>query len=220
MSRNNGSSSYAPFYGWLLIVGVIIFGAYLLWDFGLFAKLLKEDVTYLSSIILVLFCAITLYLGSAAWQLSRQAAFASNINNQSKSWAHDHLRLQQWQREESNNESESLLARLVERIHRGHTSGWFFSDILMRLGLIGTVIGFVLMLSTVYQLKDNDVQALQQLLGTMGSGMQVALYTTLSGLGTAMLVSLQCQWLDRCADNLVSQIIELGIKEPEQAVKT
>ncbi|MEE9446034.1 MAG: MotA/TolQ/ExbB proton channel family protein [Cocleimonas sp.] len=203
---------YSPFYGWLLIVGVIIFGAYLLWDFGLFLKLLKEDVTYLSSIILVLFVFITLYLGSSAWQLSRQTFYASQVREHSTGWAHDHLNLLEWQRQNSGNDSESLLARLVERIHRGHTSGWFFSDILMRLGLIGTVIGFVLMLSTVYQLKDNDVQALQQLLGTMGSGMQVALYTTLSGLGTAMLVGLQCQWLDRCADNLVSQIIELGIK--------
>jgi biopolymer transport protein ExbB/TolQ len=217
MSRD----SYFPFYGWLLIVGVIIFGAFLLWGFGLFSKLLKEDVTYLSSIILVLFCAITLYLGFAAWQLSRQTAFAFQAtlvpqeNKYLKSWAQGHLQLLQWQREQIGNESESLLARLVERVHRGHASGWFFSDILMRLGLIGTVIGFVLMLSTVYQLKDNDVQALQQLLGTMGSGMQVALYTTLSGLGTAMLVSLQCQWLDRCADNLVSQIIELGIRRPE-----
>ena len=83
----------------------------------------------------------------------------------------------------------------------------------MRLGLIGTVIGFVLMLSTVYELKDNDIQALQNLLGTMGSGMQVALYTTLTGLGGALLVSLQCQWLDRCADGLVSRIIKLGMQE-------
>jgi biopolymer transport protein ExbB/TolQ len=225
MSRDH----YSPFYGWLLIVGVTAFGAYLLWTFGLFSKLLTEDVTYLSSIILVLFFFITLYLGFAAWQLSRQASHAyfwsvkasstfsgsssGSSKKVSKSWAGEHLTLLQWQRVQSTHESESLLARLVERIHRGHTSGWFFSDILMRLGLIGTVIGFVLMLSTVYQLKDNDIQALQQLLGTMGRGMQVALYTTLSGLGTAMLVSIQCQWLDRCADNLVSQIIELGMQD-------
>ncbi len=222
MSRDH----YSAFYGWLLIVGVITFGAYLLWSFGLFAKLLTEDMTNLSSIILVLFCIITLYLGAAAWQLSRQVSYAAScaINDKSASsfskklpasWAGQHLTLLQWQREQSTHESESLLARLVERIHRGHASGWFFSDILMRLGLIGTVIGFVLMLSTVYQLKDNDIQALQQLLGTMGSGMQVALYTTLSGLGAAMLVSIQCQWLDRCADNLVSQIIELGMQDQQ-----
>jgi len=81
MSRNN---YYSPFYGWLLIVGVIIFGAYLLWNFGLFAKLLKEDVTYLSSIILALFCAITLYLGFAAWELSRQSASVVQKNQNQK----------------------------------------------------------------------------------------------------------------------------------------
>ena len=212
MSRD----SYYPFYGWLLIIGVIIFGAYLLWDFGLFHKLVNDDITYLSSVILILFCGVSIYLGFAAWQLSKQTHYISQLDHHPKSWASEHLKLLRWQREQSANESESLLARLIEKIHRGHTTGWFLSDILIRLGLIGTVIGFVLMLSTVYQLKDNDVQALKQLLSTMGSGMQVALYTTLSGLGSAMLVSIQCQWLDRCADSLVSQIIELGIQAPEK----
>jgi len=211
MTRDN----YYPFYGWLLITGAIIFGAYLAWDFGLFTKLVTQDITYLSSVILALFSLITIYLGTAAWKLSKQIAYTHNYKKQdiTSSWAVEHLELLQWQRKQNSNESESLLARLVERIHRGHSNGWFFSDVLMRLGLIGTVIGFVLMLSTVYELKDNDVQALQNLLGTMGSGMQVALYTTLTGLGGALLVSLQCQWLDRCADSLVSDIIKLGIQE-------
>lgn len=207
MSRD----SYFPFYGWLLIVGLISFGGYLLWNLGLLNTLIKEDVTYLSTIILVLFCIVTAYLGVAAWQISKQINYATTQSTHIKSWSSEYITLLQWQRNHNINESESLLARLVERIHRGHSTGWFFSDVLMRLGLIGTVIGFVLMLSTVYQLKNNDVQALQQLLGTMGSGMQVALYTTLSGLGSAMLVSIQCQWLDRCADGLVSQIIKLGL---------
>ncbi len=207
--------SYYPFYGWLLIAGAIIFGAYLAWDFGLFEKLITQDVTYLSSIILILFSLVTAYLGLASWRLSKQVAYTHNYKQQdlASSWAVEHLNLLQWQRQQNSNESESLLARLVERIHRGHSNGWFFSDILMRLGLIGTVIGFVLMLSTVYELKDNDIQALQNLLGTMGSGMQVALYTTLTGLGGALLVSIQCQWLDRCADGLVSHIIKLGMQE-------
>lgn len=214
MSRD----SYYPLYGWLLMLGVMLFGAYLLWSFGLFNQLVENDITYLSSVILVLFLFVTLYLGIASWKLSKQIRMAHQLadnelqNIKTSSWASEHIRLLKWQREQSNNESESLLARLVEKIHRGHTTGWFFSDVLMRLGLIGTVIGFVLMLSTVYQLKDNDVQALQQLLGTMGSGMQVALYTTLSGLGTALLVGMQCQWLDRCADGLISKIIEMGIQ--------
>lgn len=211
--------SYYPFYGWLLMTGAILFGAYLAWDFGLFEKLITQDVTYLSSIILVIFSFVIAYLGFASWQLSNQIAYTQNYkqHNLEKSWAVEHLDLLQWQRQQNSNESESLLARLVERIHRGHSNGWFFSDVLMRLGLIGTVIGFVLMLSTVYELKDNDIQALQNLLGTMGTGMQVALYTTLTGLGGALLVSIQCQWLDRCADGLVSKIIKLGVQESNGA---
>ena len=211
--------SYYPFYGWLLMTGAILFGAYLAWDFGLFEKLITQDVTYLSSIILVIFSFVIAYLGFASWQLSNQIAYTQNYkqHNLEKSWAVEHLDLLQWQRQQNSNESESLLARLVERIHRGHSNGWFFSDVLMRLGLIGTVIGFVLMLSTVYELKDNDIQALQNLLGTMGTGMQVALYTTLTGLGGALLVSIQCQLLDRCADGLVSKIIKLGVQESNGA---
>jgi len=211
MSRD----SFYPFYGWLLIVGVILFGTYLLWFYGLIHHLVEKDITYLSSIIIFIFAVITLYLGVASWRLSRQIYFSHNLDqdkSNNQNFTAEYLLLLDWQRKQKANEAESLLARLVEKIHRGHSTGWFYSDILMRLGLIGTVIGFVLMLSTVYQLKDNDVQALQQLLGTMGSGMQVALYTTLAGLSTAMLVSIQCQWLDYCADGLVSKIIRLGLK--------
>ncbi len=219
--------AHYPFYGWLLIVGVIVFGAYLLWSFKLFEHLIHKDSTYLSAFILLLFIAVTAYLGLAAWQLSKQRLYTQQLinsndssiadridsNQHAVSWAQEHLHLLNWSREHTTHESEPLLARLVEQVHQGHTSGWFLSDILMRLGLIGTVIGFVLMLSSVYELKESDIDALQHLLATMGGGMQVALYTTLTGLGTALLVGIQCQWLDRCADSLISQIIKLGVLE-------
>ncbi len=218
--------TYSPLYGWLLIVGIMGFGFYLLWDYKLLQRLLTDDVTYLSTFILLLFCAVTFYLGIAAWRLARQNHFVVHaktpkINNaeslalEDDIWVVEHLNLVDRQRRNKSNDSETLLARLIERVHRGHTSGWFLSDILMRLGLIGTVIGFVLMLSTVYKLKNTDIDTLQQLLATMGSGMQVALFTTLTGLGTALLVSIQCQWLDYCADKLVSQIIKLSMQSPE-----
>ena len=105
---------------------------------------------------------------------------------------------------------ESLQARLIEQVHGGHSSGWFLSDILLRLGLMGTVIGFVLMLSSVVGLQEEGISALKQLLTSMSGGMQVALLTTLTGLCSAMLVSMQCHWLDRCADQLISRIIEIS----------
>ncbi len=114
---------------------------------------------------------------------------------------------------------EPLLARLVEQVHSGHGSGWFISDLLLRLGLIGTVIGFVMMLGSVYSLEGEGAYALKQLLGEMGGGMQVALYTTLTGLGSAILLSIQCHWLDRCADRLVSRIIELSATQQRKSRK-
>ncbi len=219
MSNNEKASSssqfYYPFYGWLLIIGLILFGGFLLYDFGFLQMLVDQDVTYLSLIILILFLFVSVYLGVAAWRLSKQTQYANVYEEHDKSWTTEHLKLLQWQRRHNNNESETLLAKLIEKVHRGHSTGWFMSDILIRLGLIGTVIGFVLMLGSIYQLKNSDVEVLKELLSTMGSGMQVALYTTLTGLGSGMLVGIQCQWLDRCADGLVSKIIELGMKDNE-----
>jgi len=223
--------SYTPIYGWVILIGLIVFGGYLLWEFGLFSKLLTQDKTYLSTVILLLFVLVCGYLGWCAWVLSRQADHAQKFATalpdiglkqlQDKNWLDQHRAAYSWalthyrlltgthidQQRDSGH--DGLQAHLIEQVHRGHSSGWFLSDVLLRLGLIGTVIGFVLMLGSVYELKQEGIHALQQLLARMGSGMQVALYTTLTGLGTAMLVGLQCHWLDRCADRLISNIIEM-----------
>ena len=202
---------YSPLYGWLLLFGLLLFGAFLLWQYELLQQLQEQDQTRLSIIILVLFLLTTLYLGWCSLRLSRESSLAEQPDSVANGWASDHLRLvRQLQESGSDLAHEPLLARLVEQVHSGHASGWFISDLLLRLGLIGTVIGFVMMLGSVYNLDGDGAYALKQLLGEMGGGMQVALYTTLTGLGSAILLSIQCHWLDRCADRLVSRIIELS----------
>ena len=201
---------YTPLYGWLLLFGLMLFGTFLLWHYELLRLVQEQDQTRLSIIILVLFLFTTLYLGWSSLRLSRENSRAEQGDSDS-GWAADHLRLvRQLQESGSDLAHEPLLARLVEKVHSGHSSGWFISDLLLRLGLIGTVIGFVMMLGSVYNLEGDGAYALKQLLGEMGGGMQVALYTTLTGLGSAILLSIQCHWLDRCADRLVSRIIELA----------
>ena len=54
--------------------------------------------------------------------------------------------------------------------------GWFCSDVMLKLGLIGTVIGFIIMLGSLSDITTFDVTLLQGVLTTMGSGMGVALY--------------------------------------------
>jgi hypothetical protein len=206
---------YTPFYGWLILFGLILFGVFMLWQYGLLNAFFTKDQTYLSSIIMGIFFLTSLYIGRGAWRLARETHYCSQLQNSNviprDSLVSEHMRLH----ENSASNPELIQARLVERAHSGHASGWFMSDLLLRLGLIGTVIGFVLMLGSVYELKQDDIQALQQLLTRMGGGMQVALYTTLAGLGSAMLIGIQCHWLDRYADRLVSDIIELGTTQAE-----
>ena len=224
-SNNDLSSrtdSHKPFYGWLILFGLMVFGAFLLWWHDLWHLVFTQDQTYLSAIIVLLFLFTTLYLGHCAWRISQEQRLAENLLGGSSpqtqtqtntSWATDYLQLlvqSQQQVDGGQRMAESLQARLIEQVHGGHSSGWFLSDILLRLGLMGTVIGFVLMLSSVVDLQAEGISALKQLLTSMSGGMQVALLTTLTGLCSAMLVSMQCHWLDRCADQLVSRIIEIS----------
>ena len=217
------SDTYIPFWGWLVLCGLMGFGAFLLWQYGLWKKMLEQDQTYLSSVIILLFLATTLYLGGSAWRLARETLATDNLSRKPhgerassvSGWAQQHmsLLLQLQQNQTAQTQSDTLQARLIEQVHGGHQSGWFMADLLLRLGLVGTVIGFVLMLGAVYGLEENEISALKQLLTSMGGGMQVALYTTLTGLGAATLLSIQCHWLDRCADKLVSRIIEIGVTD-------
>lgn len=67
--------------------------------------------------------------------------------------------------------------------------GWFFSEFCLSLGMIGTVVGFIMMLA---DFANADVNNLQKLIGSMSYGMSTALYTTLCGLIFGNLLKLQC----------------------------
>lgn len=75
-------------------------------------------------------------------------------------------------------------------------TGWFISEICLSLGMIGTVIGFIQMLSG-FAKPVEGVQALQTLLSNMSYGMATALYTTLGGLICGNLLKFQCFMLGK-----------------------
>ena len=69
---------------------------------------------------------------------------------------------------------------------------WFVSEMLISLGMIGTVIGFIYMLYSVFSsLNLADTLAVQQSLGKMAQGMGTALLTTLVGLVSSVLIKSQ-----------------------------
>jgi len=103
-----------------------------------------------------------------------------------------------------------LLTVLAARVHGGHKYGWLLADLMIKLGLIGTVIGFVMMLGAVSALEHYDIATMQDLLRNMSGGMRVALFTTLTGLAAGIILALQFQFLERQADMLIADITEIA----------
>ena len=69
---------------------------------------------------------------------------------------------------------------------------WFASETMVTLGLIGTVAGFLLMLSSAFDNLDvSNVENVQKVISNMALGMSTALCTTLSGLVGSVLTKIQ-----------------------------
>ena len=69
--------------------------------------------------------------------------------------------------------------------------GWFTSELCLTLGMIGTIVGFIMMLSGFNTLDIQNIQTVQQLLSQLGQSMATALYTTIVGLVCGSFLKLQ-----------------------------
>ena len=70
--------------------------------------------------------------------------------------------------------------------------GWFVSESCLALGMVGTVTGFLIMLGTAFTNIDvTNAATLQQALADMATGMSTALWTTLVGLVSSLIIKVQ-----------------------------
>ena len=70
--------------------------------------------------------------------------------------------------------------------------GWFVSESCLALGMVGTVTGFLIMLGTAFANVDvTNAATLQQALADMAVGMSTALWTTLVGLVSSLIIKVQ-----------------------------
>jgi len=81
---------------------------------------------------------------------------------------------------------------------------------LVFLGLIGTVIGFIIALSGVDPEAATEVDSVAAMVATLISGMSVALYTTLVGAVLYVWLTINHRILTSGAVSLIGAIIELG----------
>ena len=230
---------------WLTINGLIIFGVVVSWNEGLIAQLVHGDRSRICLIIALIYALGTLHCATRVLHLSTELNLAADVahiigptgRRKLTSISHGRLTIgglellpvcvttqhiidlinshDELREIEQAAEKPNLIDALAERLKGAHELGWFTVDILLKLGLVGTIIGFILMLGSIANTTSLDVNTMQKVLRQMSSGMGTALFTPLAGLTGSILLGLQYLLLDKGADELLHRIIrivELEIK--------
>jgi hypothetical protein len=224
-----------PLLRWLMFTGVVIFGFVLLWYYGLFHTMLHADKTYISAIIVVLYLATSAHCFVRTAAISREldsahrvAALVSRGGNGftvagnnvittdgsrlPSGQVTDNIRnlIQKARLQGRHRIDQTLLLRgLADALRRPHALGSFAGDALMKLGLLGTIVGFILMLAPIAGLDAADRASVKGSMGLMSDGMAVAMYTTLTGLIGSILVQTQYYMLDTATAKLFALATDL-----------
>lgn len=198
----------------LILTGLIAFAFIMAWQYGLLELVVSMDRSYLSSVILLIYAALSCHWLLIAARLSCECDSADSLKSAEPPVTGDisgeenlveDLR-QQLVSVGSSEQARETLDLFADRVSNRHAFGYFASDVLLRLGLLGTIIGFILMLLPVSSIREFDSSVIQQLLASMSGGMAVALYTTLTGLITSTLLRLQYYILESAAADMVYRV--------------
>ena len=191
-----------------LMLSLVVFSAYLIVDLGILSLIVESDRSKISLIILSIYLFACLHWFYLSINLDKEISSLDNTNSQTliRSFVDKAS-------EEGSYNQKNNLDLLQDELSNRHALGYLAVDILLKLGLTGTVIGFILMLLPIGEIKDFDPQILQKLLGTMSGGMAVALYTTLTGLVTSMLLKFQYFLLDSDLSHTINYLASKFIDE-------
>ena len=190
------TSPHGLFLVWLAYAGALCFGAWVLWRTGMWWRLAEADPTRLTLLIVLIFAGCTVWVGRRAWVLSLQ--WQALQTQDAEGWAARSL-----QRSSALPMGERLQL-LSEWAHGPHEMAWWINGTLLKLGLLGKVIGFSVLALQLGQLQQFDPSQAGQVLSQLTGGLGIALLTTITGLSANMLLGLQLMRLDRFADTLVA----------------
>ena len=78
---------------------------------------------------------------------------------------------------------------------------WFAADVVMSIGMVGTLVGFLLVLTSAFTDIDTSSQeAMKEVIGELAAGMGVALLTSLAGLISSIILKSQLVMLENSQD--------------------
>jgi len=193
---------------WLALGGVLVFATWLLGVRGVWGLLLRSDPTGITLLIIVVFATTTLWCGARSRCLQQQRRLLGATSRAGpEAWAAEYRAALA----APGADAATALDGLLERSHGPHGTAWWVNGILLKLGLLGKVIGFSILALNIGQVQSFDASQSQDLLRSLTTGLGVALLTTMVGLVGNILLGLQLTRLDRYADALVADIQRAGL---------
>lgn len=174
---------------------------------GLIDTVLVSDQTHLSAIIFVVFMAGLALCAHKVWQTSRDLNMVRDLDPLKPSRARTYLALLRGHAADS----RTILASSL-RLKLSHRIGIVrnFANSLVILGLIGTVIGFIIALSGVDPQNASNINAVTPMVSTLVEGMSTALYTTLVGAVLNVWLMTNYHVLSTGTVKLITALVELG----------
>ena len=171
----------------LLLLVLIIFGLWILDERGLIAVVIEGDKSQISKVIAGLWIVSSVYWLYLSKIISEERNSFENMEFNNKK-----LLVSRFFNSLEKNENKDVLINAFEsEFEKKISYGVIASDIALKLGLLGTIIGFILMLKPIADLNSTSPENLKIALSSMSSGMAVALYTTLTGLIISTLIRIQ-----------------------------
>ena len=135
---------FKEFYIWWVVNLAVISGAFWAWQNNIIHKIWHDDVTMITSTLLVLFLITDLLIGYIAY-------------------------------------TKNFKSKIVDAC-------WFLSEQMLALGMLGTVIGFIYLLSSgITSASVADPTSLASLLANMSVGLGIALYTNAVGILASLI---------------------------------
>lgn len=177
------------------------------WVEGLIDPIVATDTTHLCLLIFAVFLAGLGVCAQKIWRCSVEMNLAKEFDPAVPS------RAQRYFAEVRGRDSGARgIAASSLKFKLGHRISVVrhISSTLVILGLIGTVIGFIVSLSGVDPQKAGDVAAVGPMVSKLIEGMAIALYTTLVGGILNIWLNINANMLASATVNLITEIVAVG----------
>lgn len=221
------SPPFLTFLIWFLFFNALIFLGYVVVVSGYWGKMLEADQSKISVLIVLVFVAASLHVAVRLFQNCchlervyerlgvRRVDLLFAPRDLVAGYVKEMDGLRGGERVSSIDQANYVFEIYVDRLRAPLEVGGFWGDVLIRLGLIGTIVGFILMLQSFVSGPNPSDENIQALLITMSKGMGTALYTTFAGLVASTLLALQQQLLGRTVERVIAGLIRLSDRPTE-----